>query len=144
MFAWLLACGGEPVALDGEPAHSGVACDGVAPFSTAATATTPSGVVVGFASVAPDPPDVGDNDWVLTLSDGDGPVAGAAPRLIPWMPLHGHGLVPPEYVGAETTPGTYAVPTFDLIMPGTWELTVDLAAPGDAADSVVFPLCAEG
>ena len=143
MWWWLAACGGE-VALDGGAHSAGAPCDGVPAFSLDATATTPSGVTVGFGSVSPAVPDVGDNDWVLSLSDAEGPVSGAAPRLIPWMPLHGHGLVPPEYLGAEDAPGMYGFPTFDLIMPGVWELTVDLAPPGADPDAAVFTLCAEG
>ncbi len=144
---WLIAaagCNGDGVTLDGST-HSGAPdCDGAVPFTLDLEATTPSGVTVGFVSAEPAVPDVGDNTWTLSLVDAEGPVSGAAPRLIPWMPLHGHGLVPAEYVGIEGPLGEYALPTFDLVMPGLWELTVDLAPVGAPADAVVFALCAEG
>ncbi len=141
---WLLAACGGDVTLDGGAHSAALPCDGIPPFSLDHTATTPSGVTVSFVSVSPAVPDVGDNDWVLALADAGGPVSGASPRLIPWMPLHGHGLVPAEYVGVEDAPGTYVFPTFDLIMPGAWDLTVDLAAPGGDPDPAEFSLCAEG
>lgn len=146
---WLLtvvACGGDEVTLDGQTAgHSGgVDCSGVAPFSLDLTATAPSGLTVGFVSVTPTVPDVGDNTWVLSVSDADGPVTGLEPRVTPWMPLHGHGLVPSEYVGSEGRPGHYAIPTFDLVMPGVWEFRVDLAPSVAPADIATLTLCAEG
>ncbi len=144
---WLAAivgCDGGPVALDEGAAHSAAGCAGEGVFTPGASATTPSGVVVSLVSTDPAVPDVGDNTWVLALERDGAAVDGVSPRVEPWMPLHGHGLVPPEYVGTPTDPGVYAVPTFDLIMPGLWEIRVDLAAAGEEPDEVVFTLCAEG
>jgi hypothetical protein len=144
---WLVLALGctDDVTLDDAPRDSATAdCDGAAPFSLDATATTPSGVTVGFVAAVPAPPDVGDNTWTLSLDDGAGAVGGAAPRVIPWMPLHGHGLVPAEYVGVDAGDGVYDVPLFDLIMPGVWEFSVDLAPVGEAPDAATFTFCAEG
>lgn len=96
------------------------------------------------ATADPDPPDVGDNAWTLAVTDADGPLDGLAPRVTPWMPEHGHGLVPPDCAGADQGDGSYVVETFDLIMPGLWEFTVDLAADGVAPDTALFRFCAEG
>jgi hypothetical protein len=142
---WLaLACGEDEVELGQTAIVPSADCDGADPFALTATAETPSGVTVGFVEAGPMPPDIGDNDWVLSLTDADGPMSDAAPRVVPWMPLHGHGLIPAEYVGTEQDEGVYPIPRFDLIMPGVWEFRVDLAPVGEAEDAAVFTFCAEG
>jgi hypothetical protein len=80
------------------------------------------------------------NNWTFSLSNAGGPLAGAAPVLTPWMPLHGHGLVPPDYTGAETDPGTYPIPPFNLSMSGQWEFTVDAGS----GDEVKYTFCVQG
>lgn len=139
MWWWIAACvGGEDVVLTGD---SDDACAGADTYVAGIEAAAASGVVVAISSAEPTPPDVGDNTWVLSVVDGAGaPVAGLAPVLTPWMPMHGHGLAPPDYTGIDQGDGTYVIPTFDLVMPGLWEFTVDL---GDD-DEAVFRFCAEG
>lgn len=106
--------------------------------------STVSGATVAVMQAAPTPPDVGDNAWTVSVTDGAGaPVTGLTPTLTPWMPLHAHGLTPPDYSAAETAPGAYDVEVFDLIMPGLWEFTIDLAPKGEP-DTAVFLFCAEG
>lgn len=89
-------------------------------------------------------PDVGDNDWVLTVTDGTNPVPAASVVVEPWMPAHGHGITPPTYIGAAgDAAGVYVVPTFNLIMPGVWEFKIDISE-GMVSDTAVFTFCAEG
>lgn len=138
-----VGCSG-PVQLDGSDTGPTSACTGAAPFVVGMEATTDLGDhVVRIQSAVPSPPDVGDNRWVLELvDDGGNAVMGAPVRVRPWMPLHGHGLSPRTYAGEDLGDGRYQVATFDLIMPGTWEFTVDITE--DGSETALFALCAEG
>lgn len=106
--------------------------------------STVSGATVAVMQAAPTPPDVGDNAWTVSVTDSAGaPVTGLAPVVTPWMPLHNHGLTPATYGATESAPGEYDVDVFDLIMPGLWQFTIDLA-PGGEPDTAAFLFCAEG
>lgn len=142
----LAACDGGGVTLDGGgPSSEAPDCDGAQTFVVGISAVSPSGRTVAITSATPAPPDVGDNVWLVEVTDASGaPVPGLAPAVTPWMPLHGHGLVPPTYAGAESSAGTYAIDTFDLIMPGLWQFTIELAPGAEDPDPVVFQFCAEG
>ena len=144
--------GGDYVALDGAPTTSPTdapACDGADTYVAGLSKTTSgSGATVILEAADPTPPDVGDNRWTLRVeADGAG-IAGLPVVVEPWMPLHGHGLVPPEYAAADLGEGGYEVEPFDLIMPGLWEFRVRLAAgPSDSGagpDEALFRFCAEG
>lgn len=118
-------------------------CAGAEPFVAGMSKTTSeSGTTVAITAAAPTPPDVGDNTWTLAISDASGPVEGLTVEVTPWMPLHGHGLTPPDYAAADQGGGVYAVEPFDVVMPGLWEFQVRLGAEG--TDQAVFALCAEG
>jgi hypothetical protein len=140
------ACTGDEVGLDGDDPTGGMTqdCAGADEFVAGVSATAPSGRIVEILDADPTPPDVGDNTWTLSVTEAGGAVTGLSPMLTPWMPLHGHGLVPTEYAAVDEGDGTYTVETFDLIMPGLWEFTVDLGAGEGIPDEVVFSFCAEG
>ncbi len=92
----------------------------------------------------PDPPDEGDNDWVVRLTTESGsPVSGGTVVLEPWMPAHGHGISPPTYSGVEGTDGEYTIPTFDLIMPGVWEFEL-LVTESMMNDTARVSFCIQG
>jgi YtkA-like len=134
-------CVGCVVELEPTTPDDGPDCAGAQVFTVGMQATTPSGVTVRIAAASPAPPDVGDNTWTLELEDASGaPLTGASPVVTPWMPLHGHGLAPSEYFCVEDEAGAYVVDTFDLVMPGLWQFTVEVAD----GDAVQFDLCAEG
>lgn len=97
-------------------------------------------------SAAPAPWDVGDNDWTLKVEDLDGnALDDALVRITPYMPDHGHGVSPPHYSGiAQGSGGLYDVDTFNLIMPGFWEMTVEISTSGSAGESIAFRICVEG
>lgn len=120
-------------------------CSGAETFRIGVShGSSASAATVAVSAAAPTPPDVGDNAWSIAVTDDAGaPVSGLSVEVTPWMPLHNHGLTPPAYLGTETDPGTYTIETFDLIMPGLWQFTVDLAPDGDP-DTAVFLFCAEG
>jgi hypothetical protein len=125
-------------------------CAGADTYVDGISQTAASGRTVTFVSAAPTPPDVGDNQWTVEVLDAGGaPEAAMQLSLTPYMPLHGHGLVPPEYGSTEVGAGTYEIEMFDLIMAGLWQFTIDVGeasdtgAPG-ASESVVFMFCAEG
>lgn len=141
MVAWLAGCNGTNDLDGGDPTDGTTDCPSADDFAIGIQKSTPVGVVVTLVDATPAPPYRGENTWTIGLTDAAGaPIAGAAPFVTPFMPLHRHGLVPPDYTGAETTTGTYGVETFDLSMPGQWEFTVDA---GDG-DSVMYVFCVEG
>lgn len=151
--SWLLLAVGlagcaedDDVGLDGDTSTPEPQdCDGADPFTAGVSVTTDaSGTTIAITTADPTPPDVGDNRWTISVTDGAGPVEGLAPVLTPWMPMHAHGLTPPDYAATDGGGGVYEVETFDLIMPGLWEFTFDLDATGTAPDLAVFRFCAEG
>lgn len=84
------------------------------------------------AVIQPDPPVAGQNTMEITISDSNGPVEGALVTVDPQMPMHGHGSsdVPAvEDLGG----GTYRAFPVTFTMPGSWEVTVTVAAPSGSA-----------
>ncbi len=145
ILALTVGCSGEGVALDGDRTTEPSECAGAEPFAVGMSARSTLGNTVAIASSAPTPPNVGDNAWVLEVRDASGaPLPGLAVDVQPWMPMHDHGLSPARYAATDLGDGTYELDVFDLIMPGTWEFRVDLAAGGEQDDTALFTLCAEG
>jgi hypothetical protein len=144
-----VACNGSQVSLDGSdtgaPTNPNTNCDGAQTYVADIAVTSDlSGETASIVAAVPTPPDVGDNTWTVTVTDELGqPVTGLSPKVSPWMPLHGHGLIPADYAGTETDPGTYDFATFRLTMPGLWEFPIELGTT-DAPDPVAFRFCAEG
>jgi hypothetical protein len=136
----VFACNGSGETDDDGSNIEDLDCPAAETFTIGAAKTTPGGVTVTLTAADPIPPYRGTNTWTFSLSDAGGAVAGAAPALTPWMPLHGHGLVPPSYTGTEGDPGTYPVAPFDLSMSGQWEFTVDAGG----GDSVMYTFCVQG
>jgi hypothetical protein len=140
MVALLAGCEGNQTLDDGGPTDE-ADCPSADDFVIGFEKSTPAGVVVTLVDAAPAPPYRGENNWTIGLTDpGGAPVSGAAPVVTPWMPLHNHGLSPPTYVGSESAAGSYGIESFELIMPGQWEFTVDAGG----GDSVLYTFCVEG
>ena len=98
---------------------------------------------VRLVSIDPAPAVKGDNAWVVEIVDACGAtVSGATVAAKPYMPDHGHGssIVPTV---TELGAGRYQVASLVLFMPGLWQTTIAITAPG-AADSVVFSFCVAG
>ncbi len=140
------ACGdGDELALDGGVIPAQTAdCTGTEAFVAGVSTATPGGRTVALLDANPTPPDVGDNSWVVEVSDASGALTGLQLSVRPWMPLHGHGVSPPTYGSTDHGDGTYTIDAFDLIMPGTWEFTVDVGVSDAAPDEAVFSFCAAG
>jgi len=116
-------------------------CASAEDFVVGLQKSTPAGVVVTLIDATPAPPYRGVNAWTIGLTDsGAAPIPDATLTVTPWMPLHNHGLVPPDYTGTGNAAGVYIVAPFELTMPGQWEFTVDA---GDG-DSVKYIFCVEG
>ena len=100
---------------------------------------------VALEAADPLPTEKGENTWTLEITDGEGATVDDATVVVtPFMPDHGHGVSPPDYAGASGgSGGLYEVPTFNLIMPGVWELTVAVSRE-TIADEAVFRLCVGG
>jgi hypothetical protein len=88
------------------------------------------GVLIAAAN--PDPPDIGENTWVLD-------VEGAAISVTPTMPEHGHGTTPPTFEGVVVTEG-FEVGPMPLQMAGLWSFAVVV----DEGDPLVFSIWLEG
>lgn len=99
-----------------------------------------------LTSAAPAPWDVGNNTWTIEIEDGSGTlIDDATIEITPYMPDHGHGVSPPNYIGrSQGSGGLYDIDTFNLIMPGFWELTAEVSAPGIEAEVIPFRICVEG
>jgi hypothetical protein len=103
-------------------------------------------------SIAPNPPDIGENDWNLSVEavDDGSPLATCSVDIRPWMPDHEHGSNHPS--GSEGEADSYDVAGMLFIMPGYWENTVTIdCAPSEEGDdptaltdSAVFGFCVEG
>lgn len=133
-------------ACDGEDEPPGVCAeeDRAVPIDVDVDMDGESGAVVfRMLSMDPDPPDLGDNDWTVLLTDADGePLEGCNLRAEPWMPDHGHGSNEPEGV-AGSAAGEYVIEGLELIMPGYWTVAM-MAECGELTDSVVLKPCVEG
>lgn len=90
----------------------------------------------------PAPPARGDNTWLVQITEGTTPVAGASVLVDPFMPAHQHG----PQKGVNVTESTEAVGQYELSpvnlwMPGVWEITIDVTATDDAQDAALFRFC---
>ena len=142
---FLSACAGVGIDDSGGTDYD-PSCDDGAPVDEYVAGLTRSSTLGRFElalSATPAPPDVGDNQFTVTLSTGDGPASSATIELRPWMPLHGHGSSPEIIVGADEGGGVYGFEAIDLFMPGLWELNFTMS---DAVqtDDALYRFCLEG
>ena len=65
------------------------------------------------------------NQMTIMVSDETGVMMSVgALKLTPFMPKHGHGTSPADFIGEESDPGVYTFTDVNFIMPGLWELTL--------------------
>jgi hypothetical protein len=106
--------------------------------------TSDAGRTLEFLETMPDPPAVGDNTWLVAISDQMGnPLAGLENSLfvMPFMPEHGHGT--PVTVGVEEVEeGLYQLSPVNTFMPGLWQITLEIDAEG-ASERFQFEVCVE-
>lgn len=95
-------------------------------------------VTVTFVSADPAPPGMGDNTWMVSLSDPDASVTA----VTPYMPDHGHGT-PVEAIVNATDPGEFTITPVNLFMAGLWEVTLDILTGAGTTEQVVFAFCVE-
>lgn len=142
---WLVGCGPDA---GGAGSSSSSSSSGGAVTCTSATAGSqkllPLGGTVTLMALQPMPAEKGDNTWTLTVADAAGAVVtDAQVTLRPFMPAHGHGTNPAEFQASHTGGGNYQVGPFNLFMPGTWQLRVDVVRNGNP-DEVAFTVCVAG
>ncbi|GMV12862.1 MAG: hypothetical protein AMXMBFR56_10860 [Polyangiaceae bacterium] len=128
----------------GSGGQGGASCAGDT-FSAGLQKTGKSGkLTVTLESADPAPPQKGDNRWTIRVTDPAGAaISDATVTVTPFMPEHGHGTS----VQAVVTPksdGRYELFPVNLLMPGKWEITLDVGLPGGQSDSVVYTFCVEG
>lgn len=105
-----------------------VGCGAPDPDEKAASGpvTSEHGLFVGELSFQPDPPSVGENSLELWLESAGVPVTGALVNVETYMPAHGHLNQAGTMLALE--PGSYRTDHVVYNMPGTWELTLNIAA----------------
>ena len=97
-----------------------------------------------LTAISPDPWSVGDNDWRVAVTDAEGAtVEGVTVFVTPYMPDHGHGVSPPLYNGVLADDGVFDIDTFNLIMPGFWEMTVTVRSTDLPSEDIAFRICVE-
>ena len=101
-------------------------------------------IFFAFDSLDPAPPDLGQNDWVVSLASVSGSaLEGCTLEARPWMPDHGHGST--DVTATNEGDGSYSIAGLEFVMPGYW--TVSLSADCGSAetnDSRTLHLCIEG
>ena len=98
--------------------------------------------VVFDLGIDPDPPQAGEVELIMEISQDDQPIEEATIEVEPWMPAHGHGANT-EAVVHEVGDGVYEVDDLSFSMPGHWELAIDLEAQ-QTDSTLVVELDVEG
>jgi len=100
-------------------------------------------------SIDPEPSDIGDNDWQMSVRSavGDTPLSGCDLDILPFMPDHEHGSNQPH--GVEGEPSHYSITGLRFIMPGYWQNTATITCPenengGEMTDTTIYGFCVEG
>ncbi|MEP7122249.1 MAG: FixH family protein [Byssovorax sp.] len=107
--------------------------------------STDGALTVQFMDADPAPPTKGNNTWRVKLVDAAGkPVNGATIVTKPYMPDHAHGSSIKPQATAKGTDGTYEITPVNLFMPGVWQITFTVTAPGGMAESAVVSFCVDG
>lgn len=139
--------GGSGASTGGAGGSGGMmaSCSGTEQFSAGVEKAGDQGLVkVTIESGDPAPPQVGNNTWMLTITDASGtPIPDATVSVTPFMPVHGHGT-PVTSVITPKGSGSYEADKVNFVMPGPWEITIDVTLSGGGSDSVMFPFCVEG
>jgi hypothetical protein len=101
----------------------------------------PAGLTIGLYEADPLPPAVrNDNVWRVVVRDASGqPVTGAEIVATPFMPKHQHAAA--QVVVEDLDEGRYELSPIELIMPGVWEIPIDVTPPGSDASSASFRFC---
>jgi hypothetical protein len=107
--------------------------------------TGPKGLVsVTLVSSDPGPPIKGTNTWTVLVTDGGKvPQSGAALKVNPFMPDHGHGSPAKPVIMPLGDVGQYKVAPLYLFMAGLWEVTLNVTTTAGMQDAVVFRFCIE-
>jgi YtkA-like len=93
--------------------------------------TSDSGALHITIDASPNPPPVGTDAFVLTVtntSDGT-PRDDMTIAVVPWMPSMGHGTATPTVTARGN--GQYRLSDVYLFMPGTWEFETTFSGPLD-------------
>ncbi len=130
----------------GAPTEAACAKDPrVAAYAVGVEAKSIDGALtVHFLSASPSPPVKGNNTWTVQLLDGQGkPINGATIVTKAFMPDHGHGSSIKPQATAKGTDGTYEITPVTLFMPGVWQITFEVQAPGGVASSAIVTFCVD-
>jgi MYXO-CTERM domain-containing protein len=102
------------------------------------------GTQLAMLEFSPDPAVVGDNSWLIELTDEEGQSLtdiASSIFVTPFMPDHGHGT-PVEVGVTEEDEGQYLLAPVNTFMPGLWQITVDVELESSAAQ-FQFSVCVQ-
>ena len=140
------SCGDKGNDSDNTPMHSCGTAYTIDTFKLGMQKTTQNEhFTITLSAASPAPPDIGNNDWTIQVSDqSSNALESATITLTPFMPEHGHGTSPADFNGVATdTVGTYSIKDFPLTMSGIWQITIDVNDNSNN-DKAVFTFCVEG
>jgi hypothetical protein len=126
-----IACDVESTSTEEIPPH---AVDAIDP---ARVATTES-FRVGYVP-SPDPIPVDVFALRVEVDAGPTPPADLALAIDARMPDHGHGMIGANPVVTKVDADTFEVEGMDFIMPGLWEIAIELRA-GDRTETALFEI----
>ena len=122
-----------------------VACgQPAAPARTVEASPDSNGLSISF-KVEPDPPQTGDNDLLVSLAQSGGPVADATVTAVFYMPAMPSMGMPEMRSSFQLQPvggGVYRG-NGNLIMGGTWTVTVNVSRAGESLGSRKFTVIAK-
>ena len=155
--AFAIACGGvddTPGTADGGHSHDGGddghmhgmdMGDAGMNMDLSTTQTTAEGTYALSYTSYPTPLDVGAASLTVTVTRTDGAALASDLTLAfdAAMPAHGHGMVGADIAVTDQGAGTFEVTGLDFVMPGHWELYLDVTA-GGVTERATFNVMIEG
>ncbi len=91
----------------------------------------------------PTPPNLGENDWTLTVWKQGVELDGCTLTVVPFMPDHNHGSNEPTSTPTGQT-GQYFVEGIRFIMAGYWETLVEVECDSGDEDRAELRFCIDG
>lgn len=145
--ACVTACGSDDGSstsgTSGTTGQTACAQDARKDIYTAGLSKQGGSISVKLVDSTPSPPAKLMNQLDVIVTDGGKPIDNATITVTPWMPDHAHGSAVVPIVTAKGG-GQYHIEKIYYPMPGLWQLTLTITAPGAAPQDVVFKFCLEG
>jgi hypothetical protein len=117
-------------------------CAGAIEYFSGVEKTGTGGTKVAIISADPAAPHIGDNKWVILVTDAGGaPIDGATVVVQTKMPAHGGHTSPRVATVTPQGEGKYELDPVNFNMDKLWQITIQITPAGGDMDSVMFPFC---